>query len=65
MNSTKKAKFQFMTVLAFVLVIVAVYQLNQLRIGPADSTSVLGWGFVMIFGCIFFVRGIFAVNKIK
>ncbi len=60
--TSKKAKFIFITVLAFVLTLVAA---TQLRSGLTDRVQVLGWGFIMIFGCIFFVRGIFAINKLK
>ena len=60
--TAKKSKFIFMTVLAFVLVMAAAM---NLRSQPTDKIQVLGWGFVMIFGCIFFVRGIFAINKLK
>ena len=60
--TAKKSKFIFMTVLAFVLVMVAAI---NLRSGLTERVQVLGWGFVMIFGCIFFVRGIFAINKLK
>ncbi len=60
--TSKKAKFVFITVLAFVLVMLAAI---NLRGGLTERIQVFGWGFVMIFGCIFFVRGIFAINKLK
>jgi hypothetical protein len=60
--TSSKAKFIFITALAFVLVIAAA---TQLRGGIDDRIQLFGWGFVLIFGCIFFVRGLFAIRRIK
>lgn len=60
----KKAKFVFITVLAFVLAMVAAIQLRS-GLDASAQVQVLGWGFVMIFSCIFFVRGIYAINRTK
>lgn len=60
--STQKPKFVFMTTLAFVIVMVAAV---NLRSGLTERFQVLGWGFVMIFGSIYFVRGIYAINRLN
>lgn len=60
--TSPKTKFTFITALAFVLVILAA---TRLRGGIDDRIQLFGWGFVLIFGCIFFVRGLFAIRRLK
>lgn len=53
------------TVLAALLAIFAMNRLNYFRTNPASRTHVIGYGFVMIFGCITFVRGLFTIRRLK
>ncbi len=63
MSLTKKQKFSLMTALAFIMFFVAA---TMLRGGGATNrTAVLGWGFIMLFSCMTFVRGIFAIRRCK
>ena len=60
--NAKKQKFVMITALAAVIALVAAF---NLRSGLTERYQVLGWGFILIFGCIFFVRGIYAINRLK
>lgn len=61
--TSKKQKLILMTSLAFILTLFAA---TMLRAGGLDTRfAVLAWGFILIFGCMSFVRGIFAINRCK
>jgi len=63
MSLSKKNKLSIITAFAFVLVLFAAAQLRGG--GAQDRVTVLGWGFILIFGSISFVRGIFAIRRCK
>jgi len=63
MSLSKKNKLSIITALAFIMFIVAATFLT--RGGAQDKLSVWGWGGIMIFSCISFVRGIFAIRRCK
>lgn len=67
MNLTKirKPLLVTITLLAAVLAIFAMNRLNHFRTAPAGRTQVIGYGFIMIFGCITFVRGLFVIRRLK
>lgn len=62
-KAIKKRKFVFLTTLAALMALIAAV---QLRSGGLDNrASVLGWGFILIFCCVFVVRGVYAINRVK
>ena len=61
--TSRKAKLIGLTALSAVLTVVAATQLRGVQ--DASRTVVLGWGFILIFGCVFFVRGIYAITRCK
>ncbi len=58
-----KLKLSLITALSFIMFFVAA---TLLRTGSVRGDfAVWGWGGIMIFSCISFVRGIFAIRRCK
>ncbi len=69
-SKKRKTLLMVISVLSAILALFAMNRLNALR-APSEGAPemsrghVIGYGFVMIFGCITFVRSIFAIRRLN
>ncbi len=63
MRLSPKQKLGIITALAMALFLISAILLRGGRV--QGQPAVWGWGGIMIFSCITFVRGIFAIRRFK